>query len=44
MREMARTLGFSRCAPSMQPLFHDAIQYATKRKWVTERNGRITIV
>ena len=42
-REVAKMLGFTRCAPSMQAPISEGIRYASDRGWVCEKNGRITV-
>ena len=43
-REVAKLLGFSRCAPSMQTSISEGIVHAAKNGWVLEKNGRVTVL
>ncbi len=43
-REVAKLLGFSRCAPSMQASIAEGVAHAAKCGWVLEKNDRVTVL
>ena len=43
-REVAKLLGFARCAPSMQASIAEGVAHAAKHGWVLEKNDRVTVL